>query len=75
MKNCEKKPAKSIDKKPLNSIEKLRRKTESFFDKVIDRKIVNKKSPNLVRNWGGKPTLYEWNCKVDHRKWGWKFER
>lgn len=37
------KPTESINKKPPNPVEKLRRKTNRFFDKVVDKKIIDKK--------------------------------
>lgn len=44
----EKKPAGSINKKYLNPIEKLKTKTQKFFDKIINNKVVDKRL--LIKN-------------------------
>ena len=50
----------SIDKKPLNPDRKLRRKIGALLKKrYFEKKVVNKKSPNLGRVLGGKPTPYD----------------
>lgn len=37
-----------MNKKPPNSVRKLRKKTEKSFNKVVNRKFINKKPLNPV---------------------------
>ena len=62
-----KKLAGSIDKKLSNLVEIVEEKNWEIVNKVVDKKVVNEKLPNLVGYWGGKPTLYEWGWNLKDR--------
>lgn len=41
--------ARSIDKKFFN-MKKQKKKTERLFEKIVGRKVINRKLPNSIRN-------------------------